>query len=101
MIITAPLTFLGDQSLWTEDVVWLAENRACYAFGHKASRIRWAHVYLEEAPDSAGVLARIQLDIADKDLASVCAIRACPQAALCAAYDQLRLKIQRDERIAV
>ena len=101
MIITAPLTFLGDQSLWTEDVVWLAENRAGYAFAHTASRIRWAQVYLEEALDSAGVLARIQLDIADKDWASVCAIRACPQAALCAAYDQLRQEIQRVERIAV
>ena len=101
MIITVPLTFLGDQSFWTEDVVWLTENRACCAFGHMASRIRWAHVYLEEAPDGAGVLARIQLDIAGKDLACVCAIRTCPQAALCAAYDQLRQEIQRDELIAV
>lgn len=101
MTTTAPLTFLGDQSLWSEDVVWLTRNRAWYSLGHLAPRIRWLHIYLEEAPGDRGVLARIQLDTAGQELRCVCAIGTCPQAALCAAFDQLRQDIQRDELIAV
>jgi hypothetical protein len=101
MNTTAPLTFLGDQSLWSEDVVWLTENRAWYVLGHLTPRIRWLHVYVEEAPGGSGVLARIQLDLAGQDLCSVCAIRTCPQAALCAAFDLLHQEIQRDELVAV
>ena len=99
MTIIAQLTFLGDQSQWSEDVVWLAENRAWDTVGHLATRIRWLHVYLEETRGARDVLARIQLDIAGQDLWSVCAIRTCPQAALCAAFDQLRHEIQREELV--
>ena len=68
MTLLAELTFLGDQSQWSEDVAWLAENRAWDALGHLATRIRWLHVYLEETRGNRGVLARIQLDIAGQDL---------------------------------
>jgi hypothetical protein len=101
MNFTAPITFLGDRSLWSEDVIWLAENRAWYALGHLTPRIRWMHLYLEQAPEGDGVLVRIQLDVAGQDLASVCAIRSCPQSAICAAFDLLRHEIERDEPIAV
>jgi hypothetical protein len=99
---TAALSFLGDSTLWSEDVTWLAENRARYALGHLAPRVRWAHLYLESArPHSDGVLARIQLDLAGQDLCSVLAIRTCPQSALCAAFDLLREQIERTECVAV
>jgi hypothetical protein len=101
MNLNAPLTYLGDQSLWSEDVTWLAENRAWYALGHLAPRIRWMHLYLEESPVGDGVLVRIQLDLAGHELASVCAIRSCPQSAVCAAFDLLRHEIERDEPVAV
>lgn len=99
---TASLSFLGDPTLWTEDVTWLAENRALYAIGHLAPRVRWAHLYLEPAHrHSEGILVRIQLDLAGQDLCSVVAIRACPQAAICAAFDLLREQIERTECVAV
>ena len=101
MTISAPLTFLGDQSQWSEDLVWITENRASDALSHLAKRIRWLHVYLEKAPGNRGVLARIQLDVVGQGLYSVCAIRTCPQAALCAAFDQLVPEIQREELIAL
>jgi hypothetical protein len=99
---TIPLSFLGDPTLWTEDVTWLAEHRAFYAFGHLAPRVRWAHLYLEPAHrHSEGMLARIQLDLVGQELCSVVAIRACPQAAICAAFDLLREQIERTECVAV
>jgi hypothetical protein len=101
MNFTAPVTYLGDQSLWSEEVTWLAENRAWYTLGHLAPRIRWMHLYLEESPVDNGILMRIQLDLAGQDLASVCALRSCPQSAVCAAFDMLRQEIERDEPIAV
>lgn len=101
MTISAPLSFLGDPFQWSEDVVWLTEHRAGEALGHLGTRIRWLHVYLEKAPGNRGVLARIQLDIAGQDLCSVCAIRTCPQAALCAAFDQLQQEIQHEALIAL
>ena len=101
MNLTAPVTYLGDQTLWSEDVTWLAENRAWYTLGHLVPRIRWIHLYLEDAPTGEGILARIQLDLAGHDLASVCALRTCPQSAICAAFDLLRQEIERDEPVAV
>ena len=99
---TTSLSFLGDPTLWTEDITWLAENRARYVFGHLAPRLRWAHLYLEPAHrHSDGILARIQLDLAGQGLCSVIAIRACPQAAICAAFDLLREQIDRTECVAV
>jgi hypothetical protein len=101
MNFTAPISFLGDRSLWSEDVAWLAENRAWCALGHLAPRIRWAHLYLEQTPDGTGILSRIQLDLAGQDLASVCAVGTCPQSAICAAFDRLLHETERDEPIAV
>lgn len=101
MNLNAPITYLGEQSLWSEDLTWLAENRAWYTLGHLTSRIRWVHIYLEDAPVGAGSLVRIQLDLAGHDLASVCAMRNCPQSALCAAFELLRHEIERDEPVAV
>lgn len=101
MMITAPLTFLGDHSLWSEDIVWLTENRAWSSLGHLGPRIRWLHVYLEQAPGNHDVIARIQLDTAGQNLRCSCAIGTCPQSALCAAFDQLELDIKRDELIVV
>lgn len=101
MNLNAPITHLGDQTLWSEDVTWLAENRAWYTLGHLAPRIRWMHIYLEESPVSEGILVRIQLDLAGHELASVCALRSCPQSALCAAFELLRHEIERDEPVAV
>jgi hypothetical protein len=101
MNFTAPLSLLGDRSLWSEDVIWLAENRAWHALGHLSPRIRWAHLYLEPTPDGKGVLSRIQLDLAGQNLASACAVRACPQSAICASFDLLRHDLEHDEPIAV
>lgn len=101
MNLNAPLTYLGDQSLWSEDITWLAENRAWYTLGHLAPRIRWLHLYLENSPVGDGVLVRLQLDMAGHDLASVCALRSCPQAAVCAAFDLLHQEVNRDEPVAV
>ena len=99
---TAHLSFLGDPTLWTEDVTWLAENRALHAFGHLAPRVRWAHLYLEPAHrHHDGILVRIQLDLAGQELCSVDAIRTCPQAAICAAFDLLREQIERTECVAI
>ncbi len=97
MTISASLTFLGDPSQWSEDVIWLTENRASDALNPLPLRLRWMHVYLERAP--GGVLARIHLDIAGSRLFSVCALRTSPQAAVCAAFDQLKQEIQQKELI--
>lgn len=95
---TTPTTHLGDDSLWSEDVRWLADDRAAYAVGHLAPRIRWLHLYLQTAPGGGDdILARIQLDLAGHDLHSVCAIRSCPQSAICAAFDMLREELTRRE----
>jgi hypothetical protein len=101
MNFNASVNYLGNQSLWSEDVTWLVENRAWYTLGHLAPRIRWMHLYLEESPTNDGVLMRIQLDVAGRDLASVCALRSCPQSAICAAFDLLREEIERVESVAV
>lgn len=97
------LSFLGDSTLWTEDITWLAQKRASDVFGHRASRVRWVHLYIEPARHhhGGGVLVRIQHDLAGQELCSVAAIRACPQAALCAAFDLLREQIECAESIAV
>lgn len=97
---TTPSRF-GDPSLWDEDVIWLAETRVQLALADYAPRVRWVHLYLEHAPGRSGVLARVQADVAGQDLASVCAIRSCPQAALCAACDLLRHELGRDAAVAV
>ena len=98
---TTPTTHLGDDSLWSEDVRWLADDRSAYAVGHLAPRIRWLHLYLNAAPGGAdGILAHIRLDLAGQDLHSVCAIRACPQAAICAAFALLRDELTRREASA-
>jgi hypothetical protein len=101
MISNVPLCFLGDRTLWGEDLTWLAEHRAWYALGHLEPRVRWLHLYLEPAPgDTSDVLVRAQLDLAGQDLCSVCAIRSTPQAALCAVFDLLRDEIGRHDLIA-
>lgn len=101
MLCNVPLSFLGDRSLWGEDVTWLAEHRAWYTLGHVEPRVRWLHLYLEQAPGNThDVLIRAQLDLAGQDLVSVCAIRSTPQAALCAAFDLLRDEIARHDLVA-
>ena len=101
MTSTIPLSFLGDRSLWGEDLQWLAEHRAWYALGHVEPRVRWLHLYLEAAPGNpSDVLVRAQLDLAGQDLCSVCAIRSTPQSALCTAFDLLRDEISRHDLIA-
>lgn len=101
MISNVPLSFLGDRTLWGEDVTWLAEHRAWYSLGHLEHRVRWLHLYLEPVPGSADdVLVRAQLDVAGQELYSVCAIRATPQAALCAVFDLLRVEIDRHDLVA-
>jgi len=101
MKLNAPLTYFGYRSFWSEDVSWLADKLAWHTLGHLNPRIHRMHLYLEELPLGDGVLARIQLDLAGRELTSVCAIRSCPQSALCAAFVLLRHEIEHHEPVAV
>ncbi len=99
--ISSP-SFLGDRSLWSEDVKWLIEKQAGKVLSPFSQRIRWTHFYLEsqvENPDH--VLARIQIDLAGHQLFSVVAQGSCPQSALCTALTLLRQEIERSELVAV
>jgi len=102
MIINASLTFLGDRSLWGEDVVWLTERQAEQVLSPFRQRIRWAHLYLEpQINNSDHVLARIQVDLAGQRLYSVVAQGSCPQSALCTAFTLLIREIERNELVSV
>ena len=102
MNINAPLSFLGDSSLWSEDVLWLSEQQAWQVLGPFSQRVRWAHLYIEphiEYPDH--IQARIQVDLAGHELYSVIAYGTCPQSAICSAFMLLIREIERNELVTI
>jgi hypothetical protein len=102
MDTNSQLSFLGDRSLWSEDVKWLAEQHVWKVLGPWSQRLRWAHLYLEpQVENSEHALARIQIDLAGHQLLSVVAQGRCPQAAVCTAFTLLLREIERSELVAV
>jgi hypothetical protein len=100
MNFSIPHHFLGELSLWDEDVKWLAEHRAWAALGHLSPRLRWVHFYLEYSGIDDRIRARIQLDMAGHHLIHATGEGSCAQAAICEAFKDMNHHLYQEEMMA-
>jgi hypothetical protein len=55
-----PISHLGDQRLWREDVAWLAETLAQRSLADVSERVRWLHVHLQPLASTREVSERMR-----------------------------------------
>jgi hypothetical protein len=97
-----PISHLGDQRLWREDVAWLADSLAQRTLVDVAERVRWLHVHLQPlGPEGTSTVARVQVDVAGRDLISIAVVERCAQAALCSAFRAVSQQASEHEPIAI